>query len=599
MSKFLYSLCLLLFSLTIFADPTPHQPMPVDQAFAFSAKTFGNDTLVVQWKIAPKHYLYRERIQYKILEPKNAAIGSVLLPLGALKEDAIFGRYQVFANNVTIPLPIINPNPTNTQLQITYQGCAEDGYCYPPKTKQIAINFNAGTAAVSNANLNVISPPTGPSPGQEKKILALLSDPHSITALFAFLGFGILLSFTPCVLPMLPIISGIIVGQQKTITMGKAFRLSLVYVLGMAITYAIAGVLIGIIGGSVQAAFQKPWVLILFSLLFVLLALSFFGLYQIKLPARFEEKIANISRHQKSGHYIGVAIMGCLASLIVSPCVTPALVGVLTYIGQTGNALFGGLTLFMLGLGMGLPLLIVGTAGGKLLPKAGAWMKSVETVFGVLFLGMAIWILNRIISPQITLLLWATLLIISAIYLGALSSTPSHGWGKLWKGSGVIMLVYGILMIVGAAQGNTNPFQPLSWNATTGTKSQENSVFAQVETPEAITAALKTAKTEGKPILLDFYAKWCVSCVEMEHSVFKDPAILASLSRFINLRADVTHNSAQDQKIMRTYQVIAPPTMLFFSANGELLKQFTLVGKVDASTFLSHLQSVLHELNNS
>lgn len=593
MHKFLYTLGLLLFGFTIFADPKPHQPMPVDQAFVLSANTFGKDTVVIQWKIAPKHYLYRERIQYKILKPKNAAIGSVLLPLGTLKEDAIFGRYQVFANNVVIPIPIINPDPTNTQLQVSYQGCSEDGYCYPPKTKEITIDFNAGTTSVSNPNFPALSSSIGPAPGQEKKILALLSDPHRITALFAFLGFGILLSFTPCVLPMLPIISGIIVGQQKTITTGKAFRLSLVYVLGMAITYAIAGVLIGIIGGSIQATLQKSWILILFSSLFVLLALSFFGLYQIKLPARFEEKIATISRHQKSGHYIGVAIMGCLASLIVSPCVTPALVGVLTYIGQTGNALFGGLTLFMLGLGMGLPLLIVGTAGGKLLPKAGAWMKSVETVFGVLFLGMAIWILNRILPPQVTLLLWATLLIISAIYLGALSSTPNHGWGKLWKGSGIIMLVYGILMIVGAAQGNTNPLQPLSWNIAAST--QTPPVFAQAETPEAVTEALKTAKKQGKPVFLDFYAKWCVSCVEMEHSTFKDPAVLASLSHFINLRADVTHNSAQDQKIMQTYQVIAPPTMLFFSPNGELLNKFTLVGKVDTAAFLSHLQSILHE----
>ncbi len=587
MIRFLCALFTLLFLsfLPILATAS-QQPMPVDQAFSISAKPFGSDTVLLHWTIAPKHYLYRERFSFKPLKPEQASVGSILLPLGIPKEDTIFGKYQVFAKDLTIPVPLIHADSTDTQLQVKYQGCSEEGYCYPPTTRVININFTAGTAQL------VASPkPPAAIADQQDKFIRLLSGHHLITILLGFLGFGILLSFTPCVLPMLPILSGIIVGHQKTITTGKAFRLSVVYVLSMALTYAIAGVLVGMIGGSVQATLQKPWVLILSSLLFVLLALSFFGLYQIKLPARFEEKIANLSRHQKSGHYAGVAIMGCLASLIISPCVTPALVGVLSYIGQSGNALFGGIALFALGLGMGFPLLLVGAAGGKLLPKAGAWMKTVESVFGVLFLGMAIWILSRIIPAQITLVLWASLLIISAIYLGAFSSNPVHGWQKLWKGSGIIMLVYGILMIVGAAQGNIDPLRPLSLGNTPHVTQQEQQrpLFVRVKTPEDVASAIQTAKGQGRPTLLDFYADWCVSCIEMERSSFRDPEVLAALEQFIRLKADVTHNNPEDKSMMQHYQVVAPPTLLFFSPKGDLMTSLTLVGKVDKQVLLAHL----------
>jgi thiol:disulfide interchange protein DsbD len=580
---------LLLFSLPIAAN-TSQSPLPVDQAFALSAQLFGQDTIALHWKIAPKHYLYRDRLHFKIIKPTDAQIGTILFPKGIPKENDIFGKYEVYFNEVTIPVPIAHASPNDHLLEVAYQGCAEDGYCYPPTTRQLQIDFNKSSITIinpSNATTKAITPPN--TNIQEKPFFDLFSDHHIITLLLAFLGFGILLSFTPCVLPMIPILSGIIVGHEKTVLRGKSFRLSLIYVLSMAITYAIAGMLVGWLGGSVQTVFQQPWVIILFSLLFVLLALSFFGFYSLKLPAHLEERIANISRHQKSGHYLGVMIMGCLATLIVSPCVTPALVGVLGYISKTGNALLGGAALFMLGLGMGFPLLLIGLVGRKFLPKAGAWMNIVEHSFGVLFLGMAIWMLDRIIPAPLALMLWSSLLVICSVYLGALSPTPPHGWGKLFKGIGFVMLLYGFLLAAGAAQGNGNLLQPLSFSVNT---TQNTASFAPVKNLSELQAALTQAKILKKPVLVDFYADWCLSCREMENTTFKDAAVIAALNNFVVLKADITANDAGNKILMQHFQVIAPPTFLLFDSQGEQIKNLTRVGKIDTPAFLDYLKQV-------
>lgn len=591
MKKWLTITFLLAYSLLATAAPS-QQPLPADQAFSLSAKLFGNDTVVMQWKMAPGHYLYRERLQVHVLQPANAKIGQILYPPGQPKHDAIFGDYQIYTDTLSLPIPIIHPDPTHTVLTVTYQGCAEDGYCYPPITQQLSINFSVTT--VTLAGNNSTSTPAAQNNSQEQRFIDLLSEKHIVTLLLAFFGFGILLSFTPCVLPMVPILSGIIVGHQKTIMAGKTFRLSLVYVLSMALTYAVAGVLIGWAGGSVQTLFQQPWVIVLFSLLFVLLALSFFGLYTLRLPTKFEERIANISRHQKSGHYLGVAIMGCLATLIVSPCVTPALVGVFGYISKTGDAVLGGAALFALGLGMGLPLLAIGVAGGKLLPRAGAWMKTLEHLFGVLFLAVAIWMLERIIPGPVTLLLWATLLISCAVYMGALSPTPTHSWGKLWKGLGLLLLVYGILLVIGSAQGNSNLWQPIALHHN-ATSQADDITITPVKSMAELDAALAQATTKHKPILLDFYASWCVSCQIMERTTYKHPQVQAILANFTVLKADVTRNDAAAKALMQHFQVIAPPTFVIFNARGELLPNLTRVGEMNSQEFSAYLQQVLAE----
>jgi len=587
MKKLLCLALLLLINLPVTANT--QTPLPIDQAFTLSSELFGKDTVVLQWKIAPKHYLYRDRLRFQILKPTQAEVGKILSPAGQPKEDDIFGKYEVYSNAVNISVPIIHADLHHTLLAVTYQGCAEDGYCYPPTTRRLQIDFNKGSVTIIRPTAVTTNTALTPDTNtQEQPFFDLLSDHHLITLLLAFLGFGILLSLTPCVLPMIPILSGIIVGHQKTVLRGKSFTLSLIYVLSMACTYAIAGMLVGWLGGSMQTAFQQPWVILLFSLLFVLLALSFFGLYSLKLPSFLEQRIANISRHQKSGHYLGVMIMGCLATLIVSPCVTPALVGVLGYISKTGNAALGGAALFMLGLGMGLPLLLIGLAGGKFLPKAGAWMNIVEYSFGVLFLGMAIWMLDRLIPAPVILMLWSSLLIICAVYLGALSPTPLHGWGKLRKGVGVVILLYGFLLAAGAAQGNSNPLQPLSFSANT-VRSSIASV--PVKSLTAMQTALMDAKALNKPVLVDFYADWCVSCKEMENTIFKDAAVIAALNDFVVLKADITANDVDNKILMQHFQVIAPPTFLLFDAKGQQLKNMTRVGKMDTEAFLNYLKA--------
>lgn len=572
-------LCLLwIFAVPTLADSGNIHPLPVDKAFVLSTELFGNDTILLNWTIAPKHYLYRERFKFQALYPPQAQIGSIILPPGHEKQDPILGKYQVYSNKITIPVPVINSDPAKTQIKVSYQGCSAEGYCYPAVEKQITVNFNVRTTTIADVAEEVSD--------QEQSYLALLNKHNFLLMILAFLGIGALLSFTPCVLPMIPILSGIIVGHQKTITTGKAFGLSLTYVLSMAITYAAAGILVAFIGSSVQAFFQNVWTIIAFSLIFVLLALSFFGLYQLKLPAFFEEKIATISRGHDGGHYLGVALMGCFATLILSPCVTPALVGVLSYIAQNGDPVMGGAALFALGLGMGLPLLLIGIAGGKLLPKAGPWMNTIRTIFGVLFLGIAIWMISRLIPGPITMALWALLLIVCAIFLGAFSSNQK-GWGKTWKGLGLSFFIYGILMLTGAAQGNSDPFRPI---AVSGQNQSAGSNYVVVQNLDQFQKAFSEARAEHKPVVLDFYANWCMSCRELDQTTLQNASVRHALSGFKFIRADISVNSPAARAMMRQFGVVAPPTLLFFDSNGQLQNNLTLVGLVSPKELARNLQ---------
>ena len=400
---------------------------------------------------------------------------------------------------------------------------------------------------------------------------------------------------------MIPILSGIIAGHGPGISTRKAFWMSLTYVLAMSLTYALAGLLAGLGGANLQAAFQDPWILGFFALVFVALALSMFGFYDLQLPSSLQTRIATFSQRQQGGHLIGVAIMGALSALIVGPCVAPPLAGALIFISQTGDALLGFAALFALGLGMGAPLLAIGTSAGKLLPRAGVWMEAVKAVFGVTLLGVAILLLERILPPAVSLLLWGGLLICSAIYLGAITHLPpdASGWRKLWQGLGLVMLVYGALMLVGAAAGGKDTLQPLrGLNLGLGTGgpagAPQGVQFKAIKGPAGLERELAAARSAGRPVLLDFYADWCVSCKEMERYTFSDPAVAAEMARFVLLKADVTANDAEDQALMQgRFGIPGPPAMLFFDVQGQERRDRRIVGFMPAAEFTAHLSGLL------
>jgi thiol:disulfide interchange protein DsbD len=448
--------------------------------------------------------------------------------------------------------------------------------------------------AITNAPITIT--PT-PNPAEQDQIaLSLKTDSLSVT-LLSFFGFGLLLAFTPCIFPMIPILSGIIVGHGNHISSLRAFLLSLSYVIASALTYTVFGILAAVFGHNLQASFQHPAVIATFSLVFIGLSLSMFGFYDLQLPNSLKTKAHNASVRHQDGSLWGAAIMGALSSLIVGPCVAAPLAGALIYIGQSGDALLGGSALFMLGLGMGFPLLLLGASAGKLLPKAGAWLNATKAVFGVLMLAMAVWILSRILPPAITLLLWSALLIIPAIYLNALEplTINSTGWGKLWKGLGLMMLSYGLLLLIGFSMGHTNPLKPLQGiNSATAASKEASIKFERIHSIEQLEQRLKQASEQHKTVMLDFYADWCISCKEMESYTFTDNNVKQALSNFILLQADVTANNAEDKALLARFNLIGPPAILFFNNTKEQSNQ-RVIGYQDASQFLNSLARVSHD----
>ncbi len=598
-------------------------PLPPDEAFAFSSAAPQAEMLPLRWQIAPEHYLYRDKFKFALLDANNLEIGAPTLPVGKEKEDPYFGKLEIFHGLVEFELPLqhIDKNAAASgTLKITYQGCAERGICYPPMHKKIPIQLAAAsngvesTSSTTNHSENQITETTEvaqttetkPLLSEQDQIAASLQNGNLFWILLSFFGFGLLLALTPCVFPMIPILSGIIVGQGQNLSTGRAFSMSLVYVIAMALTYTGAGILAGLFGQNLQAAFQNPWIIGTFSAIFVILAMSMFGFYELQLPSRFQSKITEVSNRQKGGTLAGVAIMGVLSALIVGPCVAAPLAGALIYIGQTGDALLGGLALFALGMGMGAPLLLLGTSAGKLLPHAGAWMETIKAVFGVMLIGVAIWMLERILPTYLTMLLWAILLIVSAIYMGALAH-PTSNWGKLWKGIGVILLLYGMLIIIGASAGNRDLFQPLKGVLNIGSLGTPNGIqaaeihlqFEQIKgldgdnqdgkTVRGLNAILAEAKAKNQSVFLDFYADWCISCIELEKFTFSDPDVQRALSGVKLVQADVTANDDFDQALMKQLNIIGPPALLFFDSNGEEVQHKRLVQFIEAEPFLSHI----------
>lgn len=579
----------------------------VDEAFVLSTEVAADGAILAYWEIADGYYLYRHRFNFQnrvSAEDLNSplVLSAAEIAPGKRKIDEFFGDVEVYYHQAQARIPV-HSGAGAVEVGFGYQGCADAGLCYPPETKWVAFNLaenSAGTGVGFPSGTPVLAAALPAIPQTEERALAAaLADAGLLTALALFFVGGVLLAFTPCVLPMVPILSSIIVGESDNITRGRALSLSVAYVLGMAFTYAAVGTLVGLFGASLnlQAALQSPMVLIVFAAVFVLLSFSMFGFYELQLPRSWQNRLDSLGRKTGGGKHLGVVVMGSLSSLVVSPCVSAPLAGALVYISSTGDALLGGSALLALGLGMGLPLIVIGASGGHLLPKAGAWMNAVKAVFGVGLLAVAIWLLERVIPAGATLLLWAALAVGAGVYLGALDFSRREGWGQLWKATGALCLVYGVLLMIGAASGAENPLKPLERFADRGStmvagQSRELE-WHPVSNLEELELGLAAAGAAGQPALLDLYADWCVSCKVMERSVFPDPAVESQLRQFWLLRADVTDNNEADKALMDRYGLFGPPSMVFFAEDNSEMSEVRLQGEVGVEAMARHLGAIL------
>jgi thiol:disulfide interchange protein DsbD len=586
-----------------------------DQAYQFDAIPEAPDRLRLLWTIAEGTYLYRDKIRLSLEGGDGVSLGDYRLPEAETKSNTVrpdgsIGDVAIYHQQIDLNVPLIRTQAraTQTTLVARFQGCAERGICYPPMTRRVELRLPAldAESLVRQAPADA-SGPVEPSVGEadaqphpvseQDRIAATLAEGETWLAVATFFGFGLLLALTPCVFPMVPILSGIIAGQGKDLTPRKGFLLSLVYVLAMALTYAVAGVLAGLFGENLQAAFQNPWILGAFALVFVVLALSMFGFYELQLPSALQTRITQVSNRQQGGTLAGVAVMGLLSALIVGPCVAPPLAGALIYIGQSGDALLGFVTLFAMALGMGVPLIVIGTSAGKLLPRAGSWMDTIKAVFGVGLLAVAILMLERIVPAEVSLLLWGALLICSAVYMGALRNLPieASGWDRLWKGLGVVLLIYGALMLVGAAAGGKDTLQPLRGLALGGGSAEARHLeFKRIKTVADLERELAAAAGASRPVMLDFYAGWCVSCKEMERYTFSDPAVIAALQGVQLLQADVTANDEADRALLQDhFGLPGPPAILFYGADGQERRGFRVVGFKPAEEFAAHVNGAV------
>jgi len=588
MKKYLLFLVCCLASFVAFGA----EPPPATAVFPMEVKRIDPNTFVINWDIKPGYFLYSDRIKITTPAINNVHLGDIRYPKPVIKVDHQGRQYTVYRQHVSLPVAVLGIQPGEALLELNYQGCSDEGFCYPPETRQILLTIgdNLGLASVSLYEADQ-APAQASSSSSSSTVEQVFSNHHWPVILLSFFGFGLLLAFTPCVLPMVPVLSGIIVGHGPDLGTRKAFLLSLSYVVSMAATYAVVGAVVALMGSNLQIIMQSPWAIGIFSLLFVLLALSMFGYYELKLPVSWQAKLAKINRNQANGHYLGAAIMGCLSTLILSPCVTAPLIGALGYIAHSGNVLLGSMSLFFLGLGMGTPLLLIGMSAGRWLPKAGRWMNAVKSFFGVMLLAVAIYLLGRILPAPLVMGLWAALLVFSGIYAGALTSAQTHH-EKFGQAAGIMLLVYGLLVLVGASMGGSNPLQPLStWAANS--HSEASLTTKTVTTVDGLNHAIAAA--QGKPVLLDFYADWCASCLAMEATTFKNPELIKALGNFVMIKVDVTTNNADSKALLRDYQVVAPPTFIFLNKEGKELESLRLVGETGSREFLQQLEAVLKD----
>jgi thiol:disulfide interchange protein DsbD len=570
--------------------------LPPDEAFRFGPGMEKPDSVSLTWIIAEDYYLYKERIQVTTDTP-GIQLGELQLPKGKPKHDEYFGDTEVYYEVIEASLPIARPAGSGgtLKLNVTYQGCAEDGLCYNPITKNVSLELPPSNVATTLPAAAPKSPSSSVTPvAEQDRLAALIRDGNLFAVLGTFFAIGVLLSLTPCVLPMIPILSGIIVGQGGTVTPSRGFSLAFTYVQGMALTYAAAGAAFVLaFKQAPQAFFQQPWIIILFSLLFVALALAMFGTYTLQLPSALQTKLTSVSNQQKSGTYIGTFIMGALSALVVTACVAPAIIAALSVISQTGQIARGAGALYATGLGMGVPLLIVGASAGTLLPRVGPWMDTVKSLFGVLFLGVAIYLMTPLLPAVAVLLLWSLLAVLSGFWIFSLKARDGSPAAAPLRAIGLVGVVYGILLLVGAASGSKDPLQPLDRiSAGGGGGAQEHVLaFQRIKTVADLERAVASATAAGKPVMLDFYADWCVSCKEMEKFTFPDPGVQAVLANAVLLQADVTANDDADKALMTRFEIYGPPTIAFYGADGVERKDFRLVGFVPAEKFRDHVRA--------
>ena len=562
--KLIFLLCSLFFlpqaaQASLFGQNGGSQFVPVDQAFAFDFKQQGNQ-LSLDWQIRPGYYLYRQQIK---LVPKQATLGAFELPAGLSHKDEFFGEVAIFKQQLNLKIPLQQAT-ADASLSVTYQGCAEAGFCYPPETRVIPLNTVSASAA-----------PVLPTAAEPVPV------PNDLpfSPLWALL-IGIGIAFTPCVLPMYPLISGIILGREKPHSSGRILALAVVYVQGMALTYTLLGLVVAAAGLQFQAALQHPYVLIGLSVLFIALALSMFGLYSLQLPASLQTRLAGWSNTQKGGSLPGVFLMGALAGLICSPCTTAPLSAILLYIAQSGNMWAGGGTLYLYALGMGIPLVLVTLFGNRLLPRSGPWMQYVKEAFGFVILALPVFLLERVIGDLWGLRLWSLLGLAFFGWAFALSLKTSRGWARVLQ-----------MLLLASAVIAARPLQDWAFGVNSTQQAAPHLNFTQISNVEQLNLALQQA--QGKPVMLDLYADWCVACKEFEKYTFSDAAVQAKLTNAVLLQADVTANNAEQAALLKHLKVLGLPTILFFNGAGQELTAQRVTGFMDAPTFNAHLQKVV------
>ncbi len=576
-----------------------------DEAFKVSAQPTGPNAVEVTWQIAEGYYLYKKRMSFST-DTLGVQLGEASFPKGQIKNDEYFGEMEIFHQRVTASLPVSRTADgiSKVALTVKYQGCAEAGLCYNPLTKVIEVELPAvpGAGQLDGKTSSTQSTSSQPGSGkvsEQDRLADLIRSGNLVAVLGSFFGIGLLLAFTPCVLPMIPILSGIIVGQSEKVTPLRGFSLAFAYVQGMALTYATAAVaFVLIFKQAPQAFFQKPWIIASFAGLFAILALAMFGNFTLQLPGALQTRLTDVSNKQKGGTYIGTFIMGALSALIVTACVAPALIAALSVISQTGQIVRGAAALYAMGLGMGTPLLLVGASAGSLLPRAGAWMDTVKSLFGVMFLGVAIYLLSTLLPAGLTMTLWATLAIVTGYWLFALQLRAGQAAPAVLRGSGLVILIYGVLLLVGAVSGRTDPLQPLqgladntSNNANAGTAAHSPALpFKRIQSVAELDTALAEAKTAGRTVMLDFYADWCVSCKEMEKYTFTQATVQSALSNSTLLQIDVTANNADDQALLKRFGIFGPPTIAFF-VDGTERRDYRVVGYMAADKFAPHISA--------
>ncbi|MDY0117865.1 MAG: protein-disulfide reductase DsbD [Sulfurimonadaceae bacterium] len=581
---------LLFASVMLLWGALPKFLMP-EEAFIPHAKIDSAMGIEVEIELTKDIYLYEDKVIFTLKESDGITIANVKKPTSVLHHDEM-----VYLTSPTFYVTLEKDAQTSgvqkIAFEVAYQGCSEQGLCYEPLTQ--IYDFDIDTAKLDRVSATKVDKQETTSEAvadealsEVDSIAASLASQSIFWSLLTLFGIGILISLTPCVFPMIPIISGVIVSQGEGLTTKRAFFLSLVYVLAMAVAYTIAGILAGLFGANIQAALQNPYAIYAFATIFVALALSMFGYYELKLPASLVSRVSGST--SKSG-VAGVAIMGFLSALIVGPCVAAPLAGVLVYIGQTGDAIFGGMALFSLSMGMGVPLIVVGVGAGKFMPKPGAWMTMVTAIFGVMMLGVAIWMLERIVDPYITMMLWAILGVGFALFLGAFETT-AHVFRRTL---GLVVFIYAIILFIGVLGGSKSMMQPLDFlqsQQVVQTTTQKTKLeFTTITSIAELDTLLE--KNKGKKILLDFSAEWCAICKQLDAETFSHADVIAKMQEFVLIKADVTKNTAEEKALTKKYGVFGPPAILIFDKTGTLVKSKSIIGFIDAESFVNHLNQI-------